>query len=130
MIQIDRKSELPIYEQIAESIISQVINGVLQPGDRIPSVRILARQLGVNPNTIQKSYANLLRDGILYSQKGKGDFVSENVSALRIFKKKELLKRLTELTWEAKQAGLWIDELLSTVDAAYSENEVTAPGGR
>ena len=121
MIQIDKKSGLPIYEQVAESIISQVINGALRPGDRIPSVRVLARQLGVNPNTVQKSYACLLQDGILYSQKGRGDFVSDNVNALRILKKKELLKRLIDLTREAKQAGLWIDELLSTVDAAYSE---------
>lgn len=121
MIQIEKKSGLPIYEQVAESIISQVINGILQPGDKIPSVRVLARQLGVNPNTVQKSYASLLHDGILYSQKGKGDFVSDNVNTLRLLKKKELLKRLNDLTREAKQAGLWIDELLSTVDTAYSE---------
>ena len=122
MIQIDKKSELPIYEQVAQSIISQVIKGLLQPGDRIPSVRVLARQLGVNPNTVQKSYANLLQEGILYSQKGRGDFVSDHANALQVLKKKELLGRLTVLTKEAKQAGLWIDELLSTVDAAYSEN--------
>lgn len=122
MIQIDKKSELPIYEQVAQSIISQVIKGLLQPGDRIPSVRVLARQLSVNPNTVQKSYANLLQEGILYSQKGRGDFVSDHANALQVLKKKELLGRLTVLTKEAKQAGLWIDELLSTVDAAYSEN--------
>ena len=120
MIQIDKKSELPVYEQVAESIVSQIIKGLLHPGDKIPSVRVLARQLGLNPNTVQKSYSGLLRDGILYSQKGRGNFVTDNVNALRILKKKELLGRLTELTLEAKQAGVWIDELLSTVDSAYS----------
>lgn len=121
MIQIDKKSNLPIHEQVTESIISLVINGVLQPGDKVPSVRFLARQLGVNPNTIQKSYANLLQHGILYSQKGKGDFVSDHVNALQVLKKKELLTRLADLTREAKKAGLWIDELLTAVDAAYSD---------
>ena len=124
MIQIDKKSETPIYEQIAQNIISQVLSGSLQPGDRIPSVRHLARQLGVNPNTIQKSYASLLENGILYSMKGKGDFVADNLSALRYMKKKELIAELTQLTQEAKKAGLWIDELLSTVDSAYSENRI------
>lgn len=121
MIQLDKKSETPVYEQIAQNIISQVLSGSLRPGDRIPSVRQLARQLHVNPNTIQKSYAGLLKNGILYSMKGRGDFVADNINTLRYMKKKELISELIRLTREAKQAGLWIDELLSTVDSAYSE---------
>ncbi len=121
MIEIDKKSDTPIYEQISQNIISQVLSGLLRPGDRIPSVRQLARQLNVNPNTIQKSYTGLLENGILYSMKGKGDFVSDNIHALRYMKKKELINELIQLTREAKQAGLWIDELLFTVDSAYSE---------
>jgi GntR family transcriptional regulator len=121
LIEIDKKSDTPIYEQIAQRIISQILSGSLRPGERIPSVRQLARQLSVNPNTIQKSYAGLLENGIIYSIKGKGDFVANNLNALRYMKKKELITELVQLTQEAKQAGLWIDELLSTVDSAYSE---------
>ena len=121
-MEIDKKSGTPVYEQVMKNVIAQVLSGELKPGDRVPSVRQLARRLGVNPNTIQKSYAILLENGILYSMKGKGDFVADNLSALRYIKKKELIEELTRLTREAKHAGLWIDELLSTVDSAYSES--------
>lgn len=121
MIEIDKQSDVPIYEQIAQSIVSQVLSGKLRPGDKVPSVRRMARHLDVNPNTIQKSYTGLLENGVLYSMKGKGDFVTDDLSALRYTRKRELIDELKKLTQEAKRSGLWIDELLSTVDAAYSD---------
>lgn len=118
---IDKNSDTPIFEQIAQNIISEVLDGSLKAGDRVLSVRQLAVRLAVNPNTIQKSYAGLLAEGILCSQKGRGNFIAENINTFRLEKKKEIIGKLKKLTWEAKQAGLWIDELLSAVDAAYSE---------
>ncbi len=121
MIEIDKQSDIPIYEQIVQNIVAQVLNGQLRPGDKIPSVRQMARRLEVNPNTIQKSYAGLLESGVLYSMKGKGDFVADDLNALKYTRKRELIDELRKLTKEAKKSGLWIDELLSAVDAAYSE---------
>jgi len=121
LIRIDKDSRMPIYEQVIQNIISLVLSGTLQPGDRIVSVRKLARQLAVNPNTIQKSYAKLLEDGVLVSAKGRGNFVAEDIHDLQFMKKKEMMERLRTLTKDAKQAGIWIDELLTAVDAAYSE---------
>ncbi|HEX2924814.1 MAG TPA: GntR family transcriptional regulator [Ruminiclostridium sp.] len=76
MIQLDLKDPRPIYEQIKDKIKELVINGALKPDDKIPSVRELAQTLTINPNTIQKSYKDLESEGIIYSVKGKGNFIA------------------------------------------------------
>lgn len=67
-----------IYEQIVEYIQNQVLTGERLPGDRLPSVRELAVDLGVNPNTVQRSYSRLQESGLIYNQRGVGYFVSEH----------------------------------------------------
>ena len=81
MITIDYKSRVPIYDQITGGIIRLKTLGVLKGGDKLPSVRALALNLGVNPNTVQKAYAILEADGIIYSVSGKGSFISEDSDA-------------------------------------------------
>lgn len=72
MFTIDQHSRQPIYEQLKEQIIRYVSLGVLQPQDRMPSVRILARELGINPNTVVKTYQELEDEGILVTEPKKG----------------------------------------------------------
>ena len=81
MITIDYKSRVPIYDQITGGIIRLKTLGVLKGGDKLPSVRSLALKLGINPNTVQKAYAILEADGIIYSVSGKGSFISEDSAA-------------------------------------------------
>ena len=81
MITIDYKSRVPIYDQITGGIIRLKTLGVLNGGDKLPSVRALAIKLGINPNTVQKAYAILETEGIIYSVSGKGSFISEDTSA-------------------------------------------------
>lgn len=81
MITIDYKSRVPIYDQITGSIIRLKTFGILKAGDKLPSVRSLAIEFGVNPNTVQKAYAILESDGVIYSVSGKGSFISEDSSA-------------------------------------------------
>ena len=78
MITIDYQSRAPIYEQIVEKFQMLIVKGVLTPGSRMPSVRSLAVELSINPNTIQKAFAVLEQEGYIFSVKGRGNFVSES----------------------------------------------------
>lgn len=75
MVQLDYRDARPIYAQIVDSLREQVISGVLQNGDRLPSVRELASQLTINPNTIQRAYRELELEGWIASVPGKGSFI-------------------------------------------------------
>ena len=77
LITIDPYSRAPIYEQVIRRISELIMVGDLKNGDKLPSVRTLARDLGVNPNTIQKAYAELERSRIIFTVSGKGNFVGE-----------------------------------------------------
>lgn len=76
MFDIDVKSRMPIYEQITENVKRLIIQGVLLPEEKLPSVRSLAQELTINPNTIQKAYRELEREGYVISRPGKGSFVN------------------------------------------------------
>lgn len=78
MIVIDYQNRKPIYEQIVEKFQTLIITGALEPDSQMPSVRSLAMDLSINPNTIQKAYAVLEQEGFIYPVKGRGNFVSGN----------------------------------------------------
>lgn len=82
-IQVDYRDRRPIYEQLVTNIRSLVLRGMLAPDEQLPSVRALAADLGINPNTIQKAYAELERQGLIYSTPGRGSFVCSDLAALR-----------------------------------------------
>ena len=75
MVHLDYRDTRPIYEQVRDGLRKLMVNGMLRPGDKLPSVRSLALKLGINPNTVQKAYAILEADGIIYSVSGKGSFI-------------------------------------------------------
>ena len=77
MFDIDLMSRTPIYEQLYGRVIELILKGVLNEQDKLPSVRALATELGVNPNTVAKAYALLERDGIIHSLAGRGSFVAK-----------------------------------------------------
>ena len=79
MIKIDYKNDKPLHEQITFGIKELIISGILKPDEQLPSVREMSVELTVNPNTVQRSYKTLEADGIIYSVRGKGNFVA-NVS--------------------------------------------------
>lgn len=72
---IDPKSTVPIYRQIVEQVTRAIAAGVYRPGEALPSQRALAVELRVNPNTVQRAFDELLRDGVVESHKGRGVFV-------------------------------------------------------
>lgn len=110
MIQIDYKDSRPIYEQIMEKIKLLILKGVLETDSKLPSVRSLAVELSINPNTIQKAYTQLEREGFLYTVKGRGNFVAEKEDLL-MEKKQEILEKFRELLKEANEIGITRDEI-------------------
>lgn len=77
LFSIDLTSRVPIYEQLYKKIVELVIKGVLTEQTQMPSVRSLAKELGVNPNTVAKAYSQLEHDGVIYSVGGRGSFVAK-----------------------------------------------------
>ena len=90
-ISIATGSAVPIYRQIADQVCRAVATGQLVAGEQVPSVRALAEELVVNPNTVARTYADLIRDGVLEAQKGKGVFVARRRA---VYTKAERLRRL------------------------------------
>ncbi len=111
---IDYQDSRPIYEQISEKYKLLILKGVLQPDEKMPSVRQLAMELSTNPNTVQRAYQELEREGYLYSVKGRGNFVKAN-EQLKEQKMEELRSRILELLEEAKEVGIDPNELLKGV---------------
>ncbi len=107
---IDYRDSRSIYEQISERYKTLILKGVLEPGEQMPSVRSLAMELSTNPNTVQKAYAELERQGYLYTVKGKGNYVSGGKELMEN-KKLELAQRMAALLKEAEELGLSKEEL-------------------
>ena len=79
---IDSMSRQPVYEQIVDQVEQMILSGLMRPGEQLPSVRSLSLELSINPNTIQKAYAELDGRGIIYTLPGRGGFVSQNAPEL------------------------------------------------
>ena len=115
VIIIDYKDSRPIYEQIVEKFKSLILKGVLETDSKMPSVRSLAMELSINPNTIQKAYAQLERDGFIYTVKGRGNFVAEKEDLL-MDKKNEIFEKFRAILKEALEMGIDADELISFIE--------------
>lgn len=112
MIRIDYSDATPLYEQIVERYKNLISKGVLLPDEKMPSVRNLAIELSINPNTIQKALTELERQGFIYTIKGRGNFVVGNQN-LKDIKRKEILEKLELVIKEADEAGIHAKELLN-----------------
>ena len=111
MIQLNYRDPRPIYEQVKDGIRKLAYAGVLGPDEKLPSVRNLAMELSINPNTIQKAYAELEREGFIYSVKGRGNFVAAS-SSLKEAKKQELKTQILALVKEGEAIGLTREEII------------------
>ena len=127
MILIDYKSRTPIYEQLIENVKALIVSGVLERDAQLPSVRQLAQELAINPNTIQRAYAELEREGIIYSLKGRGSFVGSSLGELRTVQQKALLDELAKVCRELKALDVSQDIINATVAQVYAaEKEESA----
>ncbi|WP_445490909.1 GntR family transcriptional regulator [Niallia sp. 03133] len=112
MFELDLRSRTPIYEQLVEKLIQLIVSGVLQADEQLPSVRTLAAQLTINPNTIQKAYRELESQGYIYSVKGKGSFVNSSTNIVNENKKLDAFQKLEKLMKEALYLGVTTNEIM------------------
>ena len=119
MIILDYKDTRPIYEQVVEKFQTLILKGVLEPDAQLPSVRSLAVELSINPNTIQRAYAELERQGFIYTVKGRGGFVKYHEELLEV-RKKRLREQLLEVLREAEELNIPAQELWSDLCRDYA----------
>ena len=113
----------PVYEQIAEYFEKLILSGVMPEDEQMPSVRQVAQQESVNPNTVQKAFAELERDGYIYTVRGRGSFVADvrHLQILREKKREALKAQLNVNLREAMQAQIPKEEILSLIEEIYRE---------
>ena len=112
MISLNYRDSRPIYEQIKDGLRKLIVTGAMKPDEKLPSVRALAQQLSINPNTIQRAYNELENEGYIYSIPGKGSFASGDTGAEEA-RKQELLGKVREMVAELKYLGVSEDELVA-----------------
>lgn len=111
---IDYRDTRPIYEQVMDKFKMLILRGVLHQDDKIPSVRNLAVDLSINPNTIQRAYTELERQGYIYTVKGKGNFVSDSGQLLLKYKE-ELFAELKLICKAAFEVGITEEEIMQSI---------------
>lgn len=122
MFTINYQSPTPVYKQLYENVIRLVSFGALKPNDKLPPVRTLAGELGINPNTVSKAYSMLENDGYIYSAVGRGSFICENFDS-RQAEKTKIMKNLKESFSSAFGFGVKRDEVLEILDEVYIGGE-------
>ncbi len=120
MIVIDYQNRRPIYEQIVERFQTLIITGAMKPDSQMPSVRSLAVDLSINPNTIQKAYSVLEQEGYIYPVKGRGNFVSGN-SELKVKKQEAFFLNLRKLIGKGKELDVKREIFLQKAEEYYKE---------
>lgn len=116
-------SGLPIYMQIVEIIKARIVTGTLERGEKLPSVRDMATELKVNPNTIQRSYGELEREHIVFTQRGMGTFVTEDESVLKSLKATMAREKMISFMVDMEQLGYTRDELPGILEEMIVEGK-------
>ena len=121
-ILISNSSDKPIYEQITSQIKAMIMSGKLAPGEPLPSIRHMAKELRVSVITTKRAYEDLERDGFIETFPGKGSFVAaRNLALIREEQLKAVEARLAEAVDIAKRSGITLDELTEMMKLLYEE---------
>lgn len=116
-------SSRPIYLQIIERVQMDIITGRYQPGDKLPSVRDLAQEAAVNPNTMQKALSELERSGLIYSQRTSGRFITEDKELIHQMKKELAAAEVSAFVAHMKQLGITPEEIRQILAETIEEEE-------
>ncbi|MEE0326924.1 MAG: GntR family transcriptional regulator [Butyricicoccus sp.] len=111
----------PIYVQLMETITAAIASGTLAAGSRLPSVREMAAQAGVNPNTMQRALAELERDGLLYSQRTAGRFVTDQSDRITQKRKELAMQQIRIFLSSMKEMGYTAEQTLNLIQQAVKE---------
>ena len=116
-------SSRPIYLQIIERVQMDIITGRYQPGDKLPSVRDLAQEAAVNPNTMQKALSEMERSGLIYSQRTSGRFITEDKELIHQMKKELAAAEVSAFVAHMKQLGITPEEIRQLLAETIEEEE-------
>ena len=114
-------SDRPIYTQILEKIQTRIISGIYQPGEKLPSVRELAAEASVNPNTMQKAFTELERSGLIQTQRNSGRTVTEDTSMIKQVQTQVALSQVQSFFSTMMELGFNKEEILAFVKKAMEE---------
>ncbi len=117
------RSDQPIYSQLMQQLSEGIISGIFAPGEKLPSVREFAVEAGVNPNTVQRALAELEREGLVFSQRTAGRFVTENENMITNAKLRLADERVEEFLRSMKKLGCGKEEVLSLIAQAKEEEK-------
>ena len=121
MLHLDYRDARPIYEQVKDGLRKLMVTGVIREGEKLPSVRMLASSLAINPNTIQKAYEALESEGYVYSVPGKGSFAAPH-SGVDGQRRAQLLGQLDELVKELAYLGMSANDICGHIRETEGEN--------
>ena len=124
MLLVNPRSKQPIYEQLVEQLRRQLCLGVVKAGQAMPSVRQLATELGINPNTIQKAYRRMEAEGMIVTVPGKGSFISDNLAAMLGRQREEQLQRVRQQLIACRDMGLDKETIDNLTDEVYKEGDI------
>ncbi len=119
-------SGIPIYLQIVKEIKSEMISGRLKGGDKLPSVREIAAQYQVNPNTVQRVFLELDKQGLTYSERGIGTFVKDEPGLMEGLKREEATKAIEDFIEGMQKLGYSKGDMLQALDSAWTKEGGTA----
>lgn len=117
------RNDQPIYSQLIQRLTEAIVSGVYAPGEELPSVRELALEAGVNPNTVQRSLTELEREGLVFSQRTAGRFVTENENMIVNAKLRIADERVSEFLRSMKTLGCGRQEIISLIEGAKEDEE-------
>ena len=120
MLNLDFRDSRPIYEQVKDGLRKLMVSGVIQEGEKLPSVRTMASSLAINPNTIQRAYMELEQQGLICPVKGKGSFVTDS-SRIRQIGVEETLSELKKITEKGMALGVGEEEMIGVIRLCYKE---------
>ena len=121
-------NEMPIYSQLVEQIKIGIVSGMFPPGERLPSVRDLATEAGVNPNTMQRAMTELERDGLVYSQRTAGRFVTEDHAAIQAAKRDLAQRHIHAFLAAMLHLGYEREEIISLLEQEHQEEGMNHGG--
>ena len=123
MITLNYRDARPIYEQVRDGLRRLIVSGAIADGEKLPSVRELALEAGVNPNTVQRSLTELEREGLVFSQRTAGRFVTENENMIVNAKLRIADERVSEFLRSMKTLGCGRQEIISLIEGAKEDEE-------
>lgn len=117
------KTSKPIYLQIADHVFQKIIREELKPGDKLPSVREMAVLMGVNPNTIQRTYSEMERMGVVETRRGQGTFIVENSEIITELKQTIQLEVISSFVKKMKELGFSKEEMIANLKSYLERGE-------